>query len=273
MTRAASPATTPRAARALGADCASRRASARSTGGCIPHGSGLLLRRPGMCPSPVCWGLGGLPSPEWDGTHRILPPLPPRQRLRLHAPQRLHHGPERVDAGATYRMARSHRVLHDGTETACSVYTMRQASGRVWRIGQTRPGTQVHGVAVNRQDLFTTKRRDRQGLLTTSPGSIDHPGRRYGHHRLHPQGREQRWPTGRCIAWRSGKSSAACSDCRRAAISSVQESSDFVSPAVSVGGCRGAGLASRHAVGPDVAADGVAGDPEQPGGCPHRESL
>ena len=66
---------------------------------------------------------------------------------------------------------------------------------------------------------------------------------------------------------------AACSDCRRAAILSVQESSDFVSPAVSVGGCRGAGLASRHAVGPDVAADGVAGDPEQPGGRPHRESL
>ena len=61
--------------------------------------------------------------------------------------------------------------------------------------------------------------------------------------------------------------------CRRAAILSVQESSDFVSPAVSVGGCRGAGLASRHAVGPDVAADGVAGDPEQPGGRPHRESL
>ena len=63
------------------------------------------------------------------------------------------------------------------------------------------------------------------------------------------------------------------SECRRAAILSVQESSDFVSPAVSVGGCRGAGLASRYAVGPDVAADGVAGDTEQPGGCPHREPL
>ena len=62
-------------------------------------------------------------------------------------------------------------------------------------------------------------------------------------------------------------------ECRRAAILSVQESSDFVSPGASVGGCRGAVLASRHAVGPDVAADGVAGDPEQPGGCPHREPL
>ena len=28
-----------------------------------------------------------------------------------------------------------------------------------------------------------------------SPGSFDHAGRRYGHHRLHPHGREQRWPT------------------------------------------------------------------------------
>ena len=27
-----------------------------------------------------------------------------------------------------------------------------------------------------------------------SPGSLDHPGRRYGHHRLLPHGREQRWP-------------------------------------------------------------------------------
>ena len=61
--------------------------------------------------------------------------------------------------------------------------------------------------------------------------------------------------------------------CRRAAILSVQESSDFVSAAASVGGCRSAVPASRHAVGPDVAADGVAGDPEQPGGRPHRESL
>ena len=48
----------------------------------------------------------------------------------------------------------------------------------------------------------------------------------------------------------------------------MQESSDFVSPAVSVGGCRSAVPASRHAVGPDVAADGVAGDAEQPGGRP-----
>ena len=64
-------------------------------------------------------------------------------------------------------------------------------------------------VDVNRQDLFTTKRRDRQGLLTTSPGSFDPPGHRYGHHLLHPQEREQRWPTGRCIEWRAGKSSAA----------------------------------------------------------------
>ena len=66
---------------------------------------------------------------------------------------------------------------------------------------------------------------------------------------------------------------SSCQQCRRAAILSVQRSSDFVSPAVSVGGCRGAGLASRYAVGPDVAADGDAGDPEQPGGRPHRESL
>ena len=142
MTRAASPATTPRAARALGADCASRRASARSTGGCIPHGSGLLLRRPGMCPSPVCWGLGGLASPEWEGTHRILPPLPPRQRLRLHAPQRrLDHGPERVDAGAMYRMARSHRVLHDGTERIAASTRCGRPHGASARRGLARKFT------------------------------------------------------------------------------------------------------------------------------------
>ena len=28
-----------------------------------------------------------------------------------------------------------------------------------------------------------------------SPGSFDHPGRRYGHHRPQPHGGEQRWPT------------------------------------------------------------------------------
>ena len=37
----------------------------------------------------------------------------------------------------------------------------------------------------------------------------DHSGRRYGHHRLHPQRREQRWPTGRYTGWRSRKSFAA----------------------------------------------------------------
>ena len=61
------------------------------------------------------------------------------------------------------------------------------------------------------------------------------------------------------------------SACRRAAILSVQRSSDSVSVAAAVGGCRSAVPASRHAVGPDVAADGDAGDPEQPGGRPHRE--
>ena len=64
-----------------------------------------------------------------------------------------------------------------------------------------------------------------------------------------------------------------CCDCRRAAIPSVQESSDFVSPVASLGGCRGTVAASRHAVGADVAADGDAGDPEQPGGRPHREPV
>ena len=57
------------------------------------------------------------------------------------------------------------------------------------------------------------------------------------------------------------------------AIDTVQPVSDSVSPATAVGGCRSAVAASRHAVGPDVAADGDAGDPEQPGGRPHREPL
>ena len=47
-----------------------------------------------------------------------------------------------------------------------------------------RPCSRIY---VNHQDLLTTKRRDRQGLLTTSPGSFDHPGRWYGHHLLHPR--------------------------------------------------------------------------------------
>ena len=64
-----------------------------------------------------------------------------------------------------------------------------------------------------------------------------------------------------------------CSDCRRAAILSVQRSSDSVSVAAAVGGCCNTVSASRYAVGPDVAADGDAGDPEQPGGRPHREPL
>ena len=51
----------------------------------------------------------------------------------------------------------------------------------------------------------------------------------------------------------------------------LSTSSDSVSAATAVGGCRSAVAASRYAVGGDVAGDGDAGDPEQPGGGPHRE--
>ena len=54
---------------------------------------------------------------------------------------------------------------------------------------------------------------------------------------------------------------------------SVQRSSDSVSVGATVGRCRNSVSASRYTVGVDVAADGVAGDPQQPGGRPHREPL
>ena len=51
----------------------------------------------------------------------------------------------------------------------------------------------------------------------------------------------------------------------------MQWSSDSVSVAAAVGRCRNSVSASRYTVGLDVAADGDAGEPQQPGGRPHRE--
>ena len=64
-----------------------------------------------------------------------------------------------------------------------------------------------------------------------------------------------------------------CQHCRRAAMLSVQRSSASVSVGAAVGRCRNSVSASRYTVGVDVAADGDAGDPQQPGGRPHREPL